>query len=93
MFVCHKCDNPPCCNPDHLFLGTARDNFRDCLSKGRYSPKGSGNAAAKLNEQDARDIRANWALCRVSQRELAERFSVSQQTISLIVRGAKWKHV
>ena len=93
MYVCHRCDTPACVNPEHLFLGDAKANFHDCLNKGRYSPKGSGNAAAKLTVQDVRDIRANHALCRVSQEELAIRFGVVQPLVSKIVRRKIWTHI
>jgi len=40
LFICHHCDNPPCCNPEHLFLGTPKDNIQDSISKGRFKPWG-----------------------------------------------------
>lgn len=84
--VLHSCDNPPCCNPAHLSEGTFKDNTADMIKKGRNS-FGERHANAKLSEQDVRDIRANYALCRVSQSELAQRYGVNQVTISRIVRG------
>lgn len=94
MDVLHACDNPPCVNPSHLFIGTAKDNIDDMLRKGRDRHRhGEAHRDARLTEQQVRDIRANKALCRVSDRELGERYGVSNVAISRIVRRITWKHV
>jgi hypothetical protein len=94
---CHRCDNPPCCNEQHLFEGTHADNHADMDRKGRRvsvgAPKGERNHSAKLTEQDVRDIRANFALCRVTKQELGERFGVSATVIRQIINRKKWAHV
>src|SRR6185437_14892993 len=59
MVVCHSCDNPPCCNPNHLFLGTRKQNMEDCKAKGRIPlRRGTANANARLNEEDVHEIRS-----------------------------------
>jgi len=91
IFVCHKCDNPSCLNPEHLFAGTDLDNIRDCFAKGRM-PLGSKRAFAKLKEADIKIIHA---LCEsgISQSRIAERFGVCQSLISMINRGKIWRHI
>ncbi len=90
MHVLHRCDNPPCCNPRHLFLGTHDDNMADRAAKGR-DRRGTEQPAAKLTDANVRVIRAEYRYG--NGRKLAERFGVSAQTISRIVNGEDWSHV
>ena len=93
MFVCHHCDNPPCVNPDHLFLGTAADNNADMTNKGRARrafkehPRGEQHPSALLTQQQADEIRTS------SERgvDLARRYGVSQQTVCDIRAGRRWR--
>jgi hypothetical protein len=92
--TCHSCDNPPCCNPSHLFLGDNLANQRDCIEKGRKrSARGEQIAQHILNEDDVREIRALYESGEHRQDALALRFGVSRRAISAIVTGQTWKHV
>lgn len=82
LSVCHKCDNPNCINPAHLFLGTQTDNMQDAVRKGRI--------AHKLTEEDVRTIRADKTSL---QRVLGEKYGVSFQQISRIKSGKQWIYV
>lgn len=105
MFVCHRCDNPSCVNPDHLFLGTQRDNMRDCKAKGRNSPppandsyrrnfgrEGEAHPGARLTAAQVRRIREVYTGRRGEQLALAREYGVSPSTVHLIVHGRKWRH-
>ncbi len=86
--VLHKCDNPSCVNPDHLFLGTRGDNIRDCISKGRGDRvSGENHYKAKLSTEDVRLIRQSSK----TGVELAKIFGVTHQTIYLIKQNKIWK--
>lgn len=96
MSVLHRCDNPPCVNPDHLFLGTQADNMRDCREKGRYSHKsgrvGSHHQNARLKESDIPNIRALRAKGETFK-SIAFQYGVSDSTIHNIFNGHTWGHV
>lgn len=90
MLACHRCDNPSCVNPDHLFLGTARDNARDCLEKGRdVNPWGERNGSTKLTEEKVRAILAAPG----TQRSIAAKYGVDQRVIWEIRNHKIWRHV
>jgi hypothetical protein len=94
--VLHKCDNPPCCNPDHLFLGTDKDNVRDKINKGRLkwgTTLGGANNKAKLTPEIVREIRRLHCPVSAPSRALAKRFAVSQHCIIQIINRRTWAHV
>jgi hypothetical protein len=94
MQVCHRCDNPPCCNPEHLFLGTHGDNMRDKVLKGRqHRPSGSTHGNSKLTESKVLEIRARYEAGGVSQYALAADYGVGVMQINRIVNRKHWTHV
>lgn len=92
-FALHKCDNRLCCNPEHLFLGTAGVNQLDCYTKNRRTQPKSGHVNAKLTPSQVVDIRYRYDNKLASQVSLAQEFGVSQRVISLIVRRVTYKDV
>jgi hypothetical protein len=97
LFICHHCDNPPCCNPAHLFPGTSQDNVADMWSKGREphnnGAKGTANVGAKLSDNDVRMIRQRYATGSVLQKILAQEYGITIAQISRIIRRATWQHI
>lgn len=88
MHVLHRCDTPSCVNPDHLFIGTNVDKHRDAAQKGRM-PKGENNPAARLTEEQVRQIR----LSKESIRKLGVKLGVSHRTVNKVRLGETWRHV
>jgi hypothetical protein len=91
LFVCHHCDNPPCVNPAHLFVGTQAENMADMAAKGRHRSRGGQNGErhpqAKLTDAQVDTIRV-LLTGPESTRQIAERYGVSRSLISKIQTGA-----
>lgn len=84
-YACHTCDNPPCCNPAHIFAGTSTENNHDMLIKGRQS-------GAKLNADAVREIRLRHANGE-QQKSIAAHFHIHQSIISRVVNGKAWHYI
>ena len=92
LVVRHKCDNRCCVNPDHLEVGTQKDNVHDSINRGSFvyrdNPKGADHPNAKLTEKQVKEILNS----NETQRSLAAKYGVSFQLISQIKRGKIWQH-
>jgi hypothetical protein len=88
MYVCHTCDNVSCVNPNHLFLGTQKQNLQDMAKKGR-STRGEKNPGAKLTEEQVNQIRTMDGTCSF----ISKIFNVSSSAISAIKRKERWSYV
>lgn len=103
LVVCHKCDNPPCVRPDHLFIGTYADNIQDAQRKGRLPyakprilkgiARGETQYCAKLTEGAVREICRRYAEGNCTQRQLADEYGVHFTTVHRVVTGQAWRHV
>ncbi len=90
--VLHTCDNPRCCNPNHLFLGTHQDNMNDIVAKGKQL-KGENHHFAKLTEEQVKNIRYKSSILGYTQMELAQEYNTHQTNISLICAHKIWRYV
>lgn len=91
MDCCHKCDNPPCCNPNHLFAGTRTENLLDSVAKGRYNSHLRGKRS--MTDEGVIEMRRLWGTGNMSHRQLAQKFGISRPQVGQIVNRKCWKHI
>jgi hypothetical protein len=100
MLVCHTCDNPPCVNPKHLWIGTNSDNMQDMMKKGRRPDRtgrhnksnvGENNKSSKLTQKQVDEIREKYIPYFYGFKKLAKEYNVSLQNIYLIIKNKSWR--
>lgn len=89
--VLHRCDNPPCVNPAHLFLGTQVDNMKDCKQKGRNA-SGARHGRTRITDKEVLDIRRRVADGE-STRSVARLYGMGKSTIWQISARINWRHI
>lgn len=96
MSVCHKCDVPSCVRPDHLFLGTQKQNLADMVKKGRHArvaPKGEAHCHAKLTAANVLEARRLHKETGIGCNRLGRMFGVNFRTMNLVLARKTWKHI
>lgn len=92
LFVMHSCDNPPCCNPLHLSMGTSRDNVMDCVAKRRHA-FGERQGGAKLTERLVKEMRESYAVNPQNFETLGDMFGVGRRMASRVIHRKFWRHI
>ncbi|HGE8482379.1 HNH endonuclease signature motif containing protein [Serratia marcescens] len=85
LVVRHKCDNPRCINPNHLEIGTIRDNNLDCVKRGRHPMPN-----AKIDREKAERIRAEYGTGQYTQKQIGEKYNISRTQVGGIIRREQW---
>ena len=93
LCVLHKCDTPPCINPDHLFLGTQKDNIRDMISKGRGRLRHESGWYSRFCADDIRRFRAMYASGEYTINSLARKLGITSGGMWKIIRRKTWTHL
>lgn len=94
MLILHRCDNPSCVNPSHLFSGTNQDNTNDKKAKGReHHPVGAKNPNCKLTEADVLKIREVYGEGFTTQAELSRRYKISVTHVRFILNRKSWANI
>lgn len=93
MCVLHRCDNPPCVRPSHLFLGTRGDNSRDMTEKGRSTRGEKGGSRVKMTDEKVIAMRAQYTTGKFSFSHLGRLYGVSKNTAMRVCKRQRWTHV
>jgi hypothetical protein len=91
LVICHKCDNPSCVNPKHLWMGTTQENTSDMVSKERHA-YGERNGQSKLTKKQVDEIKKIYGTGQYTLKEIGKIFGVTYAMVHLIVKNKNWKH-